>query len=312
MNINISFVIPLYNEEKNIVELYNQIINLKKQTLKDKRVEIIFINDGSTDNSLSILKKLSLKNTTVKIISFRRNLGKASALNEGFKKAIGKTVVTLDCDLQDDPRNIPILLKQLNTGYDLVTGWRKNRFDPLSKIIPSKTFNFLVGNISKIPLHDFNSGLKVMRNEVAKELYLYGGQHRFIPVLAYYKGFKVSEVPTSHHPRKYGKSKYGGERLLRGFFDFVTVMFLDKFEHRPLQFFGFLGTISILFGLAFSIYLSVLHFMGEKIGNRPLLTFAVLLIIAGLQVISIGFIAEMIVRKNMKIDNKLPIDYETE
>lgn len=311
MKKSLSFIIPIFNEQESITELYTQLKDLFKSKLKDYLVEIIFINDGSTDNSLGIIKDLAIRNHEIKIISFRCNLGKAMSLNEGFKKTKGDIVATMDADLQDDPKSVAPLIEKLNEGYDLVVGWKKNRLDPFDKIYPSKIFNFFVGKISNIPLHDFNSGLKIMKKEVARELYLYGGLHRFIPVLASQRGFTVSEVPVVHHPRKHGKSKYGEERLIRGFLDFLSVMFINSYGQRPLLFFGLLGTAGILIGLIFAVYLSILHFQGETIGRRPLLTFSMLLILAGLQLFATGFIADMIVRKSTGIDKKLPIDYES-
>lgn len=307
----ISFVIPVFNEEASLPELIEQIKRVLETKIKNYDYEIIFINDGSNDHSLEVMKKLKEKKAKIKIISFRKNLGKATALNEGFRKARGDLVLTMDADLQDDPINIPNLIEQLNKGYDLVVGWKKKRFDPMSKVIPSAFFNLLVRGISQISLHDFNSGLKIMKKEVAKELYLYGELHRLIPVLAFYKGFKVSEVEVSHHTRKYGSSKYGAERLIRGFLDFITVSFLGRYGQKPLHFFGLIGVVSIFIGSIFGAYLSVLHFMGEKIGNRPLLILSVLLVLAGLQLLSIGLMAEMMIRKNTKVDGALPIDYES-
>ena len=220
----ISFVIPVFNEEESLREVYGQIKIVLENDLKDYQYEIIFINDGSTDKSLEVMKKLERKDPKIKVISFRKNLGKATALNEGFKKATGDCVVTMDGDLQDGSENIPALLEKLNKGYDLVVGWRRKRFDPLSKIIPSKVFNFFVRIVSGIPLHDFNCGLKVMKREAAKKLYLYGELHRFIPVLTHQMGFKVSEQIVIHHPRKYGVSKYGGGRFIRSCFDFFVVI----------------------------------------------------------------------------------------
>ncbi len=312
MKHGISLVIPLLNEQDSITELYFQLKDLIKKEFADYLVEIIFVNDGSSDNSLKILRELESKDKAIKIISFRKNLGKAMALNQGFKKASGEIVATLDADLQDGLENIPLLLQKLNEGYDLVTGWKKERFDPLSKTIPSKIFNFFVSKTSGIPLHDFNSGLKLMKKEVAKELYLYGGLHRFIPFLAIKRGFNVVEIPITHHPRKFGKSKYGGGRLVKGLFDFLAVVFLDTYSQRPLLFFGSLGMAGLITGLISAGYLSILHFQGETIGRRPLLTLSMLLIIAGLQFLSIGFIAEMIVRKSKNIDERLPVDYETD
>lgn len=311
MNKMISFVISVFNEEESLPELIGQIKNVLKEKLKGYNCEIILVNDGSEDHSLDIMKKLEKENPEISVISFRKNLGKAAALNEGFKVAKGGLVVTMDADLQDDASNIPNLLEKLDGKYDLVVGWKKHRFDSLGKVIPSRIFNFFVGKISGVPLHDLNSGLRIMKSEVAKELYLYGEMHRFIPVLAVQRGFKVAEIPVEHNPRKYGSSKYGPERLIRGFLDFLTVLFLNTYGQKPLHFFGLLGTASIIVGVIFATYLSTLHFTGQTIGNRPLLTLSMLLIIAGLQLLSIGFIAEMIVRKESKIDEKLPTDYES-
>ena len=306
----ISFVTPLFNEQDSLAMLYQQLKSaLVNSSLKSYNSEIIFINDGSTDNSLEMLKKIHEKNKSVKIISFRKNLGKSTALNEGFKKSEGDIIVTLDSDLQDGPENIPNLVNKLEEGYDLVVGWKQKRQDPWHKVLASKIFNFFVRISTGVPLHDFNCGLKVMTKEVTENIYLYGELHRFIPVLAAQKGFKVTEIPVVHHPRRLGVSKYGWGRLLKGCFDFLTVMFLGKFGERPLHFFGMLGGIGIFFGLIFGSYLSYLHFQGISIGRRPLLTLSELLILAGLQVLSIGLIAEMIVRKTNSAD-KLPIDYE--
>ena len=306
----ISFIIPVFNEQKSLPELFSQILAIFSGKLKRYDYEIIFINDGSTDDSLKIIKNFKKNNSKIVIISFRKNLGKATALNEGFKKVKGDIVVTMDADLQDDPKNLPLLIDQLNKGFDFVVGWKKERFDPLDKILPSKIFNFFVRKISHISLHDFNSGFRIMKKEVSDELYLYGELHRFIPVIAVQRGFKVTEIPIIHNRRKFGKSKYGWERLLRGFFDFLTVSFLGSYGQKPLHFFGLVGIAGIIVGLIFSIYLTYLHFYGEKIGDRPLLTFAVLLIISGLQLISLGLLADILVRNGSKIHEKLPIDYE--
>ena len=306
----ISFIIPVFNEQKSLPELFSQILAIFSGKLKRYDYEIIFINDGSTDDSLKIIKNFKKNNSKIVIISFRKNLGKATALNEGFKKVKGDIVVTMDADLQDDPKNLPLLIDQLNKGFDFVVGWKKERFDPPDKILPSKTSNSFVRKISHISLHDFNSGFRIMKKEVSDELYLYGELHRFIPVIAVQRGFKVTEIPIIHNRRKFGKSKYGWERLLRGFFDFLTVSFLGSYGQKPLHFFGLVGIAGIIVGLIFSIYLTYLHFYGEKIGDRPLLTFAVLLIISGLQLISLGLLADILVRNGSKIHEKLPIDYE--
>ena len=306
----ISFIIPVFNEAGGLEKLYQE-IKASFSSLENFKFEIIFVDDGSEDNSLEVIKNLRTRDYRIEIISFRKNLGKSVALSEGFRKSTGDIVVTLDGDLQDDPVNVKNLIAKMDEGFDMVVGWKKDRQDLLSKTISSKIFNFFVRTFSRIPLHDINSGLKIMTKEVAKDLYLYGGLHRFIPVLAFQRGFKVSEIPVIHHPRQFGNSKYGAERIIRGFLDFLAVNFIGAYGQRPLQFFGLLGSASILIGLIFGIYLSILHFLGEKIGDRPLLTFAVLLIITGLQLLSIGFLAEMLIRKGKMIDEKIPIEYET-
>ncbi len=304
----ISFVIPVYNEEENIPVLSAQ---LKSELKKlPYQYEIIFINDGSTDQTLKVLQQLEKKDSHLKIISFRKNLGKADALNEGFLTASGDFVITMDGDLQDGPENIPDLISKLDEGFDMVVGWKKERHDPLGKRLPSKIFNLVVGNFTGLHLHDFNCGLKIMKKEVAREIYLYGDMHRFIPVLAHQRGFKVTEIPVAHHPRRFGSSKYGWARLIKGYLDLLTVLFLGKYSQRPLQFFGVLGMGGIVVGIILGVYLSVLHFGGESIGRRPLLILMMLLIITGLQLLSIGLMAEMAVSRSKKGEN-LPIDYES-
>lgn len=303
----ISCIIPLYNESGSLKPLYFEIKQIFNTHLKGTKYEIIFINDGSSDNSFEILKKIKLLDQNVKIISLRKNVGKASALQAGFLFAKGKIIVTIDADLQDLPSNIPLLLNKLEEGFDLVVGWKKIRNDPWSKKIPSLIFNLMVRLSSRLSLHDFNCGLKVMKKEVVQEIYLYGEMHRFIPVLAHKRGFKVTEVIVKHDKRAFGQSKYGWERNIRGFFDFITIMYLTGFGQRPLHFFGLIGIFSIFFGSILGIYLSILHFQGESIGRRPLLILAVLLIVTGLQLLSIGLIAEMIVSRSKDIE-KIPIE----
>lgn len=306
----ISFVIPVFNEEKSLQKLYEEIKDTVASDLPKFGFQIIFIDDCSTDGSLEIMREIRKTDYRIEIISFRKNLGKAQALNEGFRKAIGDIIVTLDGDLQDDPSNVKNMIEKMNEGYDLVVGWKKNRQDPITKRFPSKCFNLFVRIFSRIPLHDFNSGLKVFKKDVVKNIGLYGELHRFIPVLVSQAGFSVTEIPVLHRKREYGISKYGWQRFLKGFFDFMTVTFFYNFGQRPLHFFGLLGIFSILLGIIFATYLSILHFQGQSIGTRPLLTFSVLLIIAGIQVISTGLIAEMIISKS-KNNGKIPIEYET-
>jgi glycosyltransferase involved in cell wall biosynthesis len=287
----ISFVIPTYNEEQSLEKLYQLI---EKHIPEEHTFEIIFVDDGSTDGSLGVLKQLHEQDPRVKVIRFRRNFGKAAALMAGFDHAEGETVFTMDADLQDDPEEIPRFLAKLDEGYDLVSGWKYPRLDPITKTAPSKLANFAIRAGSGIKLHDFNCGYKAMRKEVAKEIKLYGELHRYVPVLAHWRGFNVTEIKVRHHPREFGSSKYGFRRLSRGLFDFITVIFLVQYTRRPLHFFGWMGLIALLVGLIIDGYLSVLRFMGETIGNRPLLTLGTLLITVGAQFFSLGLLAEMI------------------
>lgn len=301
----ISFVVPIFNEQDNILIFYQKLTSLISSRLRKQSYEIIFINDGSTDSSTLLLQTLQSKDNKVRLLSLRKNSGKATALRYGFSNALGELVVTMDGDLQDGPENIPAMLSKLKQGYDLVVGWRRDRHDPRSKLISSKIFNLLVRSLTGIKLHDFNCGIKVMRQPVAKSLNLYGELHRFLPVLAALDGFKVGEIVVTHHPRIKGKSKYGLTRMFGLWFDFLTIYFLDKFGQRPLHLFGLLGMVALTLGVGFAGYLSILHFMGEQIGRRPLLILAVLLILSGFQMLSIGLIAEVIVnKKSLGSDDK--------
>ena len=289
---DLSVVIPLYNEEASLPELNKQIVAVLKQT--DISFEICYIDDGSTDASLQILKELRRENKQIKILSFRKNYGKSAALSEGFKLAAGEIIITMDADLQDDPAEVPRLIDKINSGFDLVSGWKKKRFDPLNKTIPSKFFNYITSHLTGIKIHDFNCGLKAYRQQVIKEIPVYGTLHRYLPVLAHWKGFAVGELIVNHHPRKYGVTKYGLRRFFDGFFDLFTVLFLTRYRQRPLHLFGFFGLGSFTLGFVVSLYLSILWFLGQGIGNRPLLFLAVLLMIVGMQSFSIGLIGEMI------------------
>lgn len=290
---HISVVVPLLNEEENIEPLHQAL----RETLEglDKGYEIVFIDDGSTDNSFRILERLHAKNQEhVRIIQFRRNFGKTAALAAGFNQAMGEVIVTLDADLQDDPGEIPKLLRPLEEGYDLVSAWRRYRKDPLSKTFPSRIFNEVVCTLTGVKLHDLNSGFKAYRREVAQGVKIYGELHRFIPVLAHWRGYRVGEVEVVHHPRRYGQSKYGPSRLGRGFVDFLVVLFLTYYLRRPLQLFGAIGALLFTAGFAIGLYLTVLWFSGQGIGWRPLLFLGILCIIVGVQLISIGLLGEMI------------------
>lgn len=298
----LSIVIPLLNEHESITELYNRI--MCELGLMACDYEIIFIDDGSNDGSFDIISKLRNSNDCVKGIRLRRNFGKSIALNEGFRRVSGDIVITMDADLQDDPSEIPRLVERLNEGYDLVSGWKKIRKDSIiSKNIPSKIFNKVVRLATGLELHDFNCGLKAYRRAVVEKLYLYGEMHRFVPALVHAQGYKVTEIPVKHHSRRFGVSKFGLARFTHGFFDFITVGFLIKFLKRPMHFFGGLGALISMIGFVFCVYLTVLWFAGEVIGNRPLLILGVLLIIVGMQLVTTGLVAEMLNFNNRKRDN---------
>ncbi len=291
----LSIVIPLYNEVESLNELYQQINEVVKANKYN--YEIIFVDDGSDDGSLDVLKKLRQKDKNVKIISFRRNYGKSAALAVGFEHARGDVVITMDADLQDDPHEIPNLLKKLDEGYDLVSGWKKKRYDPITKTIPSKIFNFTVSTLTGIKIHDFNCGLKAYRKSVTQDIKVYGELHRYLPVLAHWAGYKIGEIVVQHHPRKYGKTKFGVSRFLKGFLDLLTVLFTTRYFKRPLHLFGTLGLLIFFIGFGITLYLSLLKIIeGISLSNRPLFILGVMLTIVGVQFISIGLLGEMITR----------------
>lgn len=288
----LSIIIPVYNEGESILELAAEISGVMKEITE--KYEVIFIDDGSSDDSYDKIRSLADKDSRIIGVRFRRNYGKAAALSEGFRISNGKMVVTMDSDLQDDPMEIPMLMNSLDEGYDVVSGWKKNRKDPWTKRFPSKIFNFVTGTMSGIRIHDFNCGLKIYRSEVIKTVKVYGELHRYIPVLAKLAGFRVSELVVNHRPRKFGKTKFGASRFLKGFLDLTTVLFLGKFDRNPLHFFGILGGVLFLAGLVINGYLTVQWFGGVWIGNRPILFLGILLMIVGIQFVSLGLLAEMI------------------
>jgi len=291
----ISIVIPLYNEVESLPELYQQIINVVRENKYN--YEIIFVDDGSDDGSLDVIKKIRKGDKNVKFISFRRNYGKSAALAVGFEHAKGDIIITMDADLQDDPREIPNLLKKLNEGFDLVSGWKKKRYDPISKTIPSRIFNFVVSTLTGIKIHDFNCGLKAYRKEVTQDIKVYGELHRYLPVLAHWAGYKIGEVVVQHHPRKYGKTKFGASRFIKGFLDLLTVMFTTRYFKRPLHLFGSVGIFIFALGFGITFYLSLLKLIENiTLSNRPLFILGVMLTIVGIQFISIGLLGEMITR----------------
>jgi len=276
--------------------------------------EIIFIDDGSTDQSNNKIKEIISIDNRVSLITLSKNQGKSNALNIGFQHSRGDIVVTMDADLQDDPREIRNLIEKLNEGWDVVSGWKIKRNDPISKTFPSKIFNFIVRWSSGIKIHDFNCGLKAYKSKVIKSLNIYGGLHRFIPYLVASKGFRVTEIPVNHRVREFGDSKYGGSRMFKGFFDFLSVLFITKYSKRPLHVFGFVGFALFISGLAINIFLSYQWILNRFYLDvpysidRPLLFLGILFIIIGIQIFSIGFIAELMVSylsKNEKVDKEI-------
>jgi glycosyltransferase involved in cell wall biosynthesis len=288
----LSVVVPIHNEERSIAFLYDELAG----ALEPLGVpwEAIFVDDGSTDGSFGALTRLHAVARNVRVVRLRRNFGKAAALVAGFDQAQGDTIVTIDGDLQDDPAEIPRLLAKLEEGFDLVSGWKRERRDPLTRRLLSRVFNVVTSRFSGVRLHDMNCGLKAYRAEVVRGLRIYGELHRFIPVLAHYRGYRIAELSVNHRPRGHGRSRYGPERYLRGFLDLLTVSFIGRYRHRPLHLFGGLGLLLGLAGLAVLVYLTILKIGGHAIGERPLLTLGVLLVVVGLQFFSLGLISEMI------------------
>ncbi|HNZ06189.1 MAG: glycosyltransferase family 2 protein [Candidatus Cloacimonetes bacterium] len=304
---HLSFVIPALNEQDSLQRLAQEI----DQHSQPHSYEIIFVDDGSTDASFQIMKSLAAANPRVRIVKFRRNFGKAAALQNGFEIASGDVVFTMDADLQDDPVEIPAFLKKLDEGFDLVSGWKRKRHDPWHKVLPSRLFNWVTARTFKLKLRDYNCGFKAYRLSLVKELCLYGEMHRYIPALAHSLGYKVAEIPVQHRAREFGRSKYGIERYLRGFFDLLTVKMVTHYSKSPLYLFGRIGLISTVLGGALTLYLSILKiFWGQPLSNRPLLFLGILLILGGLQFISLGLISELIVNR-VTSRQRLPISIES-
>jgi len=292
-HVYLSIVIPVFDEEASVQPLVEELEPVLQSL--HRPYEVIFVDDGSTDGSFAALQRLhDASPANIRVIRFRRNFGKTAALSAGFKRARGEVVVTMDADLQDDPHELPKLLHKLDEGYDLVTAWREQRRDSPWKTLLSRIFNSTVARLTGIKLHDFNCGFKAYRLQVAHELKLYGDLHRFIPVLAYWKGFTVTEVPVLHRPRSFGHSKYGWQRMARGFFDFLVVLFVTHYLRRPLQLFGTLGTISLIVGIVLGLHLTYLWLFGPGIGWRPALFVDILAVVVGVQLIAIGLLGEML------------------
>ncbi len=293
----ISVVVPLYNEEESLRPLVQEIKKSVEKLSID--YEILFVDDGSTDKSFSVIKELARNDNKIRYISFRKNYGKSAALDVGFKNVKGDVVITMDADLQDDPAEIPNLLKKLEEGYDLVSGWKKVRYDPFVKKYSSRFFNYVTRLLTGIKIHDFNCGLKAYRKKVVKELDIHGELHRYIPVLAGWKGFRISEIVVKHHPRRYGKTKFGISRFFKGFLDLITVIFTTRYIQRPMHVFGLVGGVFFIIGILINAYLTYEWFFENKyIKNRPLFFLAILLIIVGIQFFSVGLLGEIMVHNS--------------
>ncbi len=288
----ISVVVPVHNEELAVEPLLAELRVALDGTGED--YEIVFVDDGSTDGTFAALTRAHASCGAVRVVRLRRNFGKAAALDAGFREASGDVVITIDGDLQDDPAEIPRLLAKLSEGFDLVCGWKTTRRDPLRRRLPSKLFNRVTGAISGLRLHDMNCGLKAYRAEVVNGLRLYGELHRYIPVLAHYRGYRVAELAVNHRPRTHGRSRYGIERYLRGFLDLLTVTFMGRYRYRPLHLFGGVGLLVGAMGGAILAYLAAVKIGGAAIGHRPLLTLGVLLVVVGIQLLSLGLLSELI------------------
>ena len=303
LNNLISIVVPVHNESDSIRLLINEIINVMKS--HQLLFELIIVNDGSVDRTSNVLENLSLEIKQLTVINLRKNYGQTAALAAGFDHSNGDIIVTLDGDLQNDPNDIPKLITNINEGYDLICGWRFQRKDKLlNRRIPSQIANRLIGNVTGIHLHDYGCSLKAFKHEIIKDIKLYGELHRFLPVLANIEGAKIKEIKVNHRSRKYGQSKYGIDRTFRVLMDLLTVWFMNKFLTRPMYVFGFIGIISIISSFIMSSYLIVLKFLGESIGNRPLLIFALILGIAGVQLFSFGLLGELLMRTYHESQNR--------
>ncbi len=304
--VELSIVIPIYNEEENLPILYEKL----KKVLDElgKSYEIIFVNDGSTDRSWEIIRDLAEKDPHVVGVNFRRNFGQTAAMSAGFDIAKGEVIITMDGDLQNDPEDIPKLLDKMQEGYDIVSGWRKDRKDDfLSRTLPSRIANWLISKVTGVHLHDYGCSLKAYRAEVAKSLDYYGEMHRFLPALSKAVGAKVTELPVKHHPRIYGKSKYGISRTFKVLLDLILVKFLLDYRTKPLRVLGGTGAVLFLIGAISLLYLVFVKiFLGQDIGTRPLLIFGTLFVLSGIQLISTGIVAELLTRTYYESQGKRP------
>lgn len=297
---SISVVIPVFDERESLRPLVAELMPVLRAM--PAATEVVFVDDGSSDGSREALADLARDEPEVRVVLLRRNFGKGAALMAGFRHATGAAVVTMDADLQDDPGEIPGMVAALEAGADLVSGWKADRRDPWTKRAASKVFNGVTSRMSGLELHDLNCGLKAYRAEVVRFLSLSGDLYRYIPVMAAAEGFRVEEMAVNHRPRRFGRSKYGLERYVRGFLDLLTIMFIGRFRWRPMHLFGGIGLLFSLVGIAISIYMAALKIAGHSIGQRPLLLLGVLLIVVGVQLFTIGLLSEMIQRNHLRRD----------
>ena len=311
MKPRISIVCPVYDEAESIPALTDEIVSVLRSLEDSHRIagyEILFVDDGSTDDTETVLADITRQYPHTGFIRFRTNMGKSAALSEGFQESTGDIIITLDGDLQDDPSEIPRFIDALGSGLHLVSGWKKHRRDPISKRLPSRLYNWATRKSSGIPIHDFNCGFKAYRSEVIDEIKVYGQLHRFLPVLAHWRGFKVGEIPVHHRARKFGRSKFGASRFLAGLLDFMTVFFLMKYRRRPLHLFGLMGLLLFFIGIVVNGYLALVWLQTHAIGGRPLLTFGLLSTILGFQFVSIGLLGEMMVHLSKDKEDP-PVDH---
>lgn len=294
--LDLSIVVPIYNEVDSIPSLVQAIADAVEQT--QLSYEIICVDDGSVDGSTEVLTEMARKRGDLKGLILRRNYGQTPAMAAGFETAIGKVIVTLDGDLQNDPADIPLLLAKLDEGYDLVSGWRKKRQDAaLTRLLPSKIANWLIGKVTEVKIHDYGCSLKAYRAELVADMNLYGELHRFLPALAFIEGAKIAEIPVRHHARRFGQSKYGLGRTIRVLMDLFTIFFMKKFLTRPMHVFGLWGMISFVLGIGIGLYLTLIKFVFQaNIGDRPLLILAVLLVLTGVQLFCFGLVSELVMR----------------
>ena len=299
----ISIIIPVFNESESIGYLLDEVLNV--MCSNKLNFEIVVVNDGSQDSTSNVLDELTIKIKELSVISLRTNYGQTAAMAAGFDNSNGEVVITLDGDLQNDPTDIPKLISHINEGYDLICGWRYDRKDKLiNRRIPSKIANKLIANVTGLKLHDYGCSLKAFKKEILDDIKLYGELHRFLPVLAKIEGAKIKEIKVNHRSRKYGSSKYGIDRTFRVLMDLLTVCFMTKFLTRPMYGFGFVGIISILVSLGMTSYLFIIKLLGNDIGNRPMLMFALILGIAGVQLFSFGLLSELLIRTYHESQNR--------